>query len=180
MDKNKNAKKPAARPNSQAPKNKQKNEKQNKIKKIKTKDSQTPVKTKQPSLLARFLTKEQQEKLNQYAYIIFALTLLCFVGYAIDQSLRLNNKQIQQQQNNLTISYNGRSGKTVLEILKENHNPEIEETSGGSFVNSINGKKNTSNSFWVYYVNGKQGTVASDQYETKDEDKVEWKYEKFE
>lgn len=46
----------------------------------------------------------------------------------------------------------------------------------GIFVESIGDKKSTKEFAWLYFVNGKAGTVAADKYELHDGDHVEWKY----
>lgn len=55
---------------------------------------------------------------------------------------------------------------------------EIKKYDFGTLVESINGFKNSADKAWVYYVNGQSGTVASDKYELKNGDIVEWKYVK--
>ncbi len=46
----------------------------------------------------------------------------------------------------------------------------------GIFVESIGGVENTKERAWIYFVNGKSGEVASDQYKLSSGDVVEWRY----
>jgi len=79
-----------------------------------------------------------------------------------------------------TVSYDGQEGKTALAILQETHKVEIQESSMGSFVASIDGTANQADTFWMFYVDGKLAPVGADQYKTKNAEKIEWRFEKFE
>lgn len=46
----------------------------------------------------------------------------------------------------------------------------------GIFVESIGGKRNTSERAWIYYVNGISGNVAADKKQVTAGDRVEWRY----
>ena len=46
----------------------------------------------------------------------------------------------------------------------------------GVFVESIGDVKGSSEKAWIYFVNGESGTVAADQYQLSEGDRVEWKY----
>jgi hypothetical protein len=78
----------------------------------------------------------------------------------------------------LTVRYFGADGKTALELLEAGHRVEKKSSSIGSFVESIDGIKNSRDQFWLYYVNGKKPDVASDRYPTRAGDTIEWKFEK--
>ncbi len=52
----------------------------------------------------------------------------------------------------------------------------IKEYDFGVFVESIDGVKGSSEKAWIYFVNGKSGTIAADQYQLSAGDLVEWKY----
>jgi hypothetical protein len=71
------------------------------------------------------------------------------------------------------------SATTALEAL-ENSNQKIiiKNYDWGKLVEEIEGKKNTGQKAWIYYVNGKAGTVGADKQEVKVKDLVEWRYEK--
>lgn len=73
------------------------------------------------------------------------------------------------------VSYQGQTGKTALEILKNKFNVQTKEFSGGEFVQTINGVTPDDKHYWSFYVNGAEATVGASQYVTKDSDKVEWK-----
>jgi len=46
----------------------------------------------------------------------------------------------------------------------------------GIFVEQIGARANTKEKSWIYFVNGKSGTVASDKQHLNAGDTVEWKY----
>jgi len=78
-----------------------------------------------------------------------------------------------------TLSYEGETGKNALELLQSKAKVETSDSSFGSFVMSINGTANTTDHFWMFYVNGQLASVGADQYQTKDGDKIEWRYEQL-
>lgn len=55
---------------------------------------------------------------------------------------------------------------------------EVEEYDFGILVKSINGFENSSESAWIYFVNGESGNVGADQYLVEFDDVVEWKFVK--
>ena len=74
------------------------------------------------------------------------------------------------------IAYNGQAGKNALELLQQGHQVDL---SMQGFVNAIDGRKPTASQFWAFYVNGKAAEVGAKDYQTKNNDKIEWKIEKF-
>jgi len=79
-------------------------------------------------------------------------------------------------------SYSGTlyEGDTVLEILKrlseDKYEVLVEEYDFGSLVVSIDGKENTKNKSWIYFVNGNSGEVGADQKIVEKGDWVKWGY----
>ena len=76
-----------------------------------------------------------------------------------------------------SIIYDGVDGKKALDLLKEKNEVKIQESSLGSFVTSINGTENSEDHYWMFYINGEIASQGADQYETKNADKIEWRYE---
>jgi len=74
------------------------------------------------------------------------------------------------------ITYNGVNGKTVFELLAENHNVDYTESDMGNFINTIDGIKNQGGKFWRYFINDQPGQVAADKAILSTGDKVEWRY----
>lgn len=119
-------------------------------------------------------------------YFLVALFLVVLVGVGgylgrysslqTPSSLTGNQSEVKSAK---VISLKGIEGKSVYDLLKDKHKVESQSTSAGIFVTAIDGVKNEESSFWIYYVNGETGTVASDQYKTKNGDNVEWRYEQF-
>jgi hypothetical protein len=48
----------------------------------------------------------------------------------------------------------------------------------GFFVNQINGVENANSKYWTLYVNGNYSMVGTSQYNPKEGDRIEWKFEK--
>lgn len=74
--------------------------------------------------------------------------------------------------------------KTVYEALKQ-----VAEKKGlqldakqykyGLLVEKIGASANSADSGWMYWVNGKAGQIASDRFQVKPQDTIEWKYERY-
>lgn len=66
----------------------------------------------------------------------------------------------------------------ALEVAASEQNLELKtkQYDLGIFVEGIGGVENTKEKAWIYFVNEKAGEVASDKYELKEGDVVEWKY----
>ncbi len=64
----------------------------------------------------------------------------------------------------------------VLIAKKNNLVLQTKQYDFGIFVEGVGEQKMTKDKVWIYYVNGKSGEVASDKYELKQGDTVEWKY----
>ena len=75
-----------------------------------------------------------------------------------------------------TITYSGVDGKTVFELLAEQHDVDYTESDLGKFINAIDKIKNQGGKFWRYYINDKPGEVAADKATLTNGDKVEWRY----
>ena len=67
---------------------------------------------------------------------------------------------------------------SALEKFTEEKNIELKtkQYDFGIFVESIDGVESSAEKAWIYFVNGKGGDKAADQYEVTGVDKVEWKY----
>lgn len=77
-----------------------------------------------------------------------------------------------------TVSHKGQAGKNALEILKSK--ADIEQNATGLVVR-IDGRKadETKREYWAFSVNGKMAAVGPEEYQTKNEDEIEWKIEKY-
>lgn len=77
-----------------------------------------------------------------------------------------------------TISFNGQEGKTALEALKSFHNVETKSYGElGEFIDSIDSIKPDAKHFWAFYVNGKNSSTGAGEYNTHDDDTLEFKVE---
>ena len=74
------------------------------------------------------------------------------------------------------ISYEGEDGKTVLELLGESAESVATEGQGDELlVTAINNiESGVEGRYWLYYVNGEAGLIASSRMNTVEGDSVEW------
>ena len=72
--------------------------------------------------------------------------------------------------------------ENLLEALESIDDLKIEkeESQYGAFITSINGIKQEDPYYWNYYVNGDYATVGISSYKINDNDKFEFRLEKFE
>jgi hypothetical protein len=61
---------------------------------------------------------------------------------------------------------------------KQNLELKTKQYDFGVFVEQVGGLPNTADNAWIYFVNGKSGTVAADKQPLNAGDIVEWKYTK--
>lgn len=126
------------------------------------------------------MPKKNEEKiqfnLSSIIAVIVLLVILVGAGYLIDRysPQKNNNNAVASVQ---SIRYEGVDGKNALELLEENNQIQTQDTSLGVFVQEINGISNSDTNYWIYYVNDQIGTVGPDQYQTKNGDVIEWRYE---
>jgi hypothetical protein len=78
-------------------------------------------------------------------------------------------------------TYSGIQADNVYELLTESALQEgwllkTKKYDFGVLVEEIEGKKNTSDKAWMYFVNGEAGKVAADKYKLEPSDVVEWRY----
>lgn len=109
--------------------------------------------------------------------IIVLIVIAGAVGFLADKYNPKSGGQKQEIASVQAISYDGEEGKTALDLLKAKAEVETQDSSIGVFVMAINGTANTDDHFWMFYVNSELAPVASDQYQTANGDKIEWRYE---
>ena len=76
------------------------------------------------------------------------------------------------------FSYQGKAGKSALQLLKDNASAQQDST---GLVVAINGRKAdpSKNEYWAFYVNVKLAEVGPAEYQTKEGDKIEWKIDHY-
>ncbi|MBP6962644.1 DUF4430 domain-containing protein [Candidatus Saccharibacteria bacterium] len=79
-----------------------------------------------------------------------------------------------------TVSYDGQTGKTALEILQKGTEVTMESSSFGDFVTGINDVvADSSKNYWSFYVNGTYASEGAGTYKTTDGEKIEWRLEEL-
>lgn len=96
------------------------------------------------------------------------------------QGQQTSTASTAQKADKTTVSYQGKEGKTALELLKDSHEIKTETYEGfGELVTSIDGVSADSKHFWAFYVNGKESQVGASTYKAKSTDKITWKLEEI-
>lgn len=98
---------------------------------------------------------------------IFVLTLLLFASCSTEEK---NAEEVEP------IVLEAQAGKTVFELLKEQHEIDYSESSMGVFIKSINGIENSGGRYWLYEINGEPGKNACNKAVVSEGDKVVWRY----
>lgn len=77
-----------------------------------------------------------------------------------------------------TVTYQGKSGKNALSLLKE---VALVQQDSSGLVIGVNGRVANSQKreYWAFYVNGKLADVGPADYVTRDSDRIEWKIKTF-
>ena len=91
----------------------------------------------------------------------------------VSQSITTNNHKF--------ISQEVVGGETALDLLKSTTQLKTQGTGTNAYVTSINGReaKNSNKEYWALYINGKLADVGAGSYTLKNNDKIEWKIEKY-
>jgi len=93
------------------------------------------------------------------------------------QTIEKSNK-ITFSEDQKTVSYDGQTGKTALELLESMTDVTTEDSDFGTFVTGINGViANANKEYWSFYVNGSYASEGAGTYKTSDGEKIEWKLE---
>lgn len=144
----------------------------------------------------------KRAKLIIYLAVILILSGVLFLFYYNNSSFQSQNQNQEQAVNQivnkevtLSIDDGGgqeakvfnlefKEGMTAFDSLKQKTAEkglklETKAYDIGILIENIGGVKNGENGkYWMYYVNGKSAAVASDKYQLKAGDKVEFKFEK--
>jgi hypothetical protein len=74
------------------------------------------------------------------------------------------------------IILEGRDGRTVFDILIEEHEVDYVESEMGVFIQAIDGIENKGGRFWMYSINGEPGKIACDRASVSEGDTIRWEY----
>ena len=112
--------------------------------------------------------------------IVVAIVLFGLVGHFIG---KYDQNKVTEETATVAatqvFAYDGEDGKNALELLKAKADVQTQDSSLGSFVTSINGVENSEDHFWLFFVNDEMANSGADQFQTKNDDKIEWRYEIF-
>jgi Domain of unknown function (DUF4430) len=99
-------------------------------------------------------------------------------GAAWHEHQQQHAKPVAHSQQSQTISYQGVTGKTALDLLRQQHRVVTKTYKDfGDMVTSIDGRTADSKHFWSFYVNNHQSQVGAGSYQTKSGDHLTWKLE---
>lgn len=79
------------------------------------------------------------------------------------------------------FKYEVESGETALELLQKTTTVKAKGEGVNAYVTEINNltAQEKNKEYWAFYVNGKLASVGAGSYVLKDQDKIEWKIEKY-
>lgn len=70
------------------------------------------------------------------------------------------------------------SNITALQLLQNHATVNVTESKFGAFVNCINSVCSGNNYYWMYYINNKSANIGAGSYFVKNNDVIEFRYEK--
>lgn len=78
----------------------------------------------------------------------------------------------EEEQADMARSLKVEEGTTLLDAMNVEY--EVKETDG--FITAIDGieQDDSKNKWWLYSVNGEDGTVGAADYEIKEDDQIKW------
>jgi hypothetical protein len=117
---------------------------------------------------------------NNWQWILFLVILLVGYGYVQVVKENRNDNGVKQEEilGSDSFEYRGKNGIDALSLLKEK--AEVEQDNSGMVV-SINGREanDENKEFWGFYVDGKMAPIGAAEYETKDNEVINWKIENY-
>lgn len=124
------------------------------------------------------IKKNQNQIKNDKKWLVGLAIVLILFGLFIYKDIQRTTR-IKTTQKEKQVQYLGEDGKTVFELLTKKHDVDYSKSELGVFVVAIDGLKSSENEFWIYYVDDKMGTIAADEYQTKNNQNIVWKYQEF-
>ncbi|MBU0998539.1 DUF4430 domain-containing protein [Patescibacteria group bacterium] len=129
-------------------------------------------------------------------YLILTIAFIAGIGFYFNNSntsFKLDQKQVVEKTNNVTtiidfgdenkITFQEKdfNEKTAYDLLKKtsevnNFEIKVKQYDFGVFVEEIDGRKNTNEKAWIYFLNSVSATTAADTYLVSPGDLIEWKY----
>lgn len=120
---------------------------------------------------------------KQTVLLIFILAFIVLGAGMLQQRQPAMSSEAKQIPSEQTVpasnfGYKGEEGKDVLTLLKKS--AQIRQDKSGMVI-SINGRKadNNKREFWAFYINGEQAQVGPADYQTKQNENIEWKIETY-
>lgn len=131
-----------------------------------------------------------------FLYLILTIAFIAGVGFYFNNSntsFELDQTKVEEKVNSVTtvvdfgdenkITYSEKdfTNKTAYDLLKKtaeknNFEIKVKQYDFGVFVEEIDGRKNTNEKAWIYFLNSVSATTAADTYIVKPGDLIEWKY----
>lgn len=133
------------------------------------------------------MNKSKQKIFAVVAAVVLGVGGLLLLNARQDTSPTVTGSQQEFRQSSLTVSedgktvsYDGQTGKTALELLQSLTEVVTEKSDFGDFVAGINGiTADGKTEYWSFYVNGGYASEGAGTYKTTDGEKIEWRLEKI-
>ncbi|MFH1971530.1 MAG: DUF4430 domain-containing protein [Patescibacteria group bacterium] len=129
-------------------------------------------------------------------YLILTIAFIAGIGFYFkdsNTSFKLDQTQIEEKINSVTttIDFGDENKITYLEkdftnltaydLLKKtaevnNFEIKVKQYDFGVFIEEIDGRKNTNEKAWIYFLNAESASTGADKYTVQPDDLIEWKY----
>jgi len=97
------------------------------------------------------------------------------------KKISVQQKILGEKSGNSFKKYEIEENKTALDLLRQTSTIVTKGEKENAYVIEINGRRadDSQKEFWSFYLNGKMSVVGAGSYLLKNEDKIEWKIEKY-
>ena len=129
-------------------------------------------------------------------YLILTIAFIAGVGFYFknsNTSFKLDQIKVEEEtkgvttivdfgdENKVTYLEKNSTNLTAYDLLKKtaevnNFEIKVKQYDFGVFVEEIDGRKNTNEKAWIYFLNTVSATTAADKYIVESDDLIEWKY----
>jgi len=129
-------------------------------------------------------------------YLILTIAFIAGVGFYFknsNTSFKLDQIKVEEEtkgvttivdfgdENKVTYLEKNSTNLTAYDLLKKtaevnNFEIKVKQYDFGVFVEEIDGRKNTNEKAWIYFLNSVSATAAADTYIVQHGDLIEWKY----
>lgn len=122
---------------------------------------------------------------NKILILVLAILLIAILGLSIAGYFQSSKEESKGKVTLKTTVLGSSTEKTyefenltALDLLQKDNKVNLTFSSYGAFVQCINGICSNNNYYWMYYVNSELAAVGADAYRIKNNDTIEFRYDK--